>query len=590
MGYRAEQRGLAGIEIAMEEIKKESISTEEVEQLVLVDSLSRAILSCSEVNEICQRFATELSNLMEIDWAAIAIIDKPKDAIYLSPLSHEISSTLDLGDKMLLSGTPMAWVTENKCAAVETDLTQESRFWTGILWLKQGIRSLVYLPLFWQREVYAVLVLGSKKPAAYQERELRLLRYAASQLATPLKSSHLAEESRRQRQTSAILSSLLTIITSGPDLPQVFPHFAQELQRVIPFDRLALVKVEGNLRVLAAFSAKETHPEAGEVYPLKDSAIPWLLEHKTINVEADFAREGHFPVNQLHLKEGLRSEIRLPLFSQGRLFASLHLSRCEPYSPKEEELTFLEQLAKHISSPVKGYIDILKGEENLDWFRAIFHYTKTPLTPIVSSSKLLTEELQNQGLLLRLAQNIEEAAQNLRRNVELLEKVAQLESSQPQLSLETFSVRDLLTEVANYALVKVARNSQLFILVLSPDLPQIYADSQKLEQALYILLDNAIKRSPQASKIELRAKATQSEIIVEVTDSGPAFSLEERKSLNEPFYPSQASHLLFPELSLSLAICRRIVELHGGKFWLESEPDRRTTFSFSLPLISPAAS
>ncbi|MCK4388593.1 MAG: GAF domain-containing protein [Dehalococcoidia bacterium] len=576
----------------MEEIEKESILREEEEQLALVDSLSRATLSCSGVSEIRQRFTAELSDLMEIDWAAIAIIDKPKDAVYLSPLSHEISSTLDLGDKMLLSGTPIAWVAENKCAAVEPDLTQESRFWTGIFWLKQEIRSLVYLPLFWQREVYAVLVLGSKKPGIYQEHELKLLRYAASQLAIPLKSFQLMEERQRQEETLNILSKLSAIITSGTDLPQAFPQFAQELKRFIPFDRLALAQVEGNLRILAVFSAKETRPKAGEAYPLRDSAIPWLLKYKRINVETDFAQTGQFPVNQLHLNEGLRSEIRLPLFSRDRLFASLHLSRCEPYTPREEELTFLEQLAKHISSPIENHLHTIKRKESLDWFRAIFHYTKTPLTPIVSSSKLLTEELQNQSpsLLLQLAQNIREASQSLQGNVELFEKVAQLESSQAQLSLETFSVRDLLTEVASYALTKAARNSQLFILELSPDLPQISADSQKLEQALYILLDNAIKRSPQGSKIEFRARAIQNELIVEVIDWGPAFSLEEKKSLLEPYYPSQANHLLFPELSLSLAICRHIVELHDGEFWLESKPDGETTFSFSLPLISPEQS
>ena len=310
--------------------------------------------------------------------------------------------------------------------------------------------------------------------------------------------------------------------------------------------------------------------------------------YKRINAEADFAQEGQFPVSQLHLREGLRSEIRLPLFSQGRLFASLHFSSYQPHSPKEEELTFLEQLAQHISSPIENYLHTLKRKESLDWFRAIFHYTKTPLTPIVSSSKLLTEELQNQPqLLLQLAQNIREASQSLQRNVELFEKVAQLESSQAQLSLETFSARDMLTEVASYALTKAARNSQLFVPELSPDLPQISADYQQLEQVLHILLDNAIRRSPQGSKIELRARATQSELIVEVIDWGPAFSLEERKSLIEPYYPSRAGHLLFPELSLSLAICRRIVELHDGKFSLESEPDRETTFGFSLPLISP---
>ena len=117
-------------------------------------------------------------------------------------------------------------------------------------------------------------------------------------------------------------------------------------------------------------------------------------------------------------------------------------------------------------------------------------------------------------------------------------------------------------------------------------MPQISTDSQKLEQVLHILLDNVIMRTPQGGKVELRARATQNELIVEVIDSGPAFSLEEKRSLLEPYRPSQADHLLFPELSLSLAICRHIVELHDGKFWLESEPDRGNAFSFSLPLIS----
>jgi hypothetical protein len=91
----------------MEEKDKETLSEEE-EQLALVDSLSRATLSSSGVNEICQRFATELSEVMEIDWGAIAIIDNSKDAICLSPLSREIPVSRDLGDEVLLSGTPVA--------------------------------------------------------------------------------------------------------------------------------------------------------------------------------------------------------------------------------------------------------------------------------------------------------------------------------------------------------------------------------------------------------------------------------------------------------------------------------------------------
>ncbi len=575
--------------MTVEENETGSPLSEAREQLALVDSLSRATLSSSSIGEICQRFAAALREFVGIDWAAIVLIDQSKNAACLSPLSGEISSTWDLGERMLLSGTPYAWVGENKCSLVEPDLTHESRFWTGIFWLKQGITSLVYLPLFWQKEVCGVLTLGSKKPRAYQERELRLLRYTASELASPLRGLHLAEETRRQRETSAILSNLLAIVTSSPDLPQVFPQFAQELRKVTPFDRLALTKIGEKLHILAAFSEKETHPKAGEIYPLRDSAIPWLLKHKRIDVETDFSQGARFPIDHLHLTDGLRSEIRVPLLSQGRVFASLHLSSYQPYLPKEEELTFLDQLAKHISAQVENYIRSLRERERLDWFAALSHHMRTPLTPIVSASQLLTQEFQKPGqeTLLQLAQSISQGAQRLQKNLELFEELAQLESPQTQMRLETFAPKEMLREVGSYAVTSAVKKSQLFILEVPPDLPQIYADSQRLEWALHILLDNAIKRSSEGGKIELRARVSESEFTVEVVDSGPAFSAEERKSLLEPYHPSQANHIFFPELSLSLAICRRIIVLHDGDFWLESEPDKETTFAFSLPLVSP---
>jgi K+-sensing histidine kinase KdpD len=204
----------------------------------------------------------------------------------------------------------------------------------------------------------------------------------------------------------------------------------------------------------------------------------------------------------------------------------------------------------------------------------------------VSSSELLVEELQTQpeSPIFQLAQNVQKSAQSLHERLDLFEKVTQVELSQSPPKLETFATKEILTEVASYAESKVTRKSQFFTLKLPSDLPQIFADWQKLELVLHILLDNAIKRTSSGGDIQLQAKAAQNELTVEVIDSGPAFSTEEKKSLLEPYHPSQAEHLLFPELSLSLGICRHIIESHGGKFWLESEPDSGTTFAFSLPL------
>jgi K+-sensing histidine kinase KdpD len=396
---------------------------EREEQLALANMLSKIVLSSTNIDELTEGFAKELKRFMSIDWGGIAWIEKG-DSVRLMPLSSKISFATDFESPTPVEKTPIAWVAENKRALLEPDLSKTSQPVIASFLGKLGtreIRSMVLMPLFSGGEVFGSLIVGRKKPNAYRERELKLLKYAATQLAAPLKSFLLAEESRR---------------------------------------------------------------------------------------------------------------------------------------------------------------------EGIDWFRAISHYTKTPLTPIVSSSELLVEELQNQpeSPLFQLAQNVQKSAQSLRGRWELFEKLTQVELFQAPLKLETFPAKEMLTEVADYALPKTAKNSQLFTLELSPDLPRISADWQKLGLVLHLLLDNAIKRTAQGGGIELRARATQKELIVEVIDSGPAFSQEEKRNLLEPYQPSQADHLLFPELSLSLGICRHIIESHGGKFWLESEPDSGTTFAFSLPL------
>ncbi|MGB4505017.1 MAG: GAF domain-containing protein [Syntrophaceticus sp.] len=166
----------------------EETTNDEKEQAILAKNLSYAILSSDNIDELYQYFGSELGQLVQLDWAAVAFLDKPKDNVILTPLSPNIPADLEYGSKIFLMDTPMAWVSETKCSLVESDLSTERKFWTDVLWLKKGIRSLVYLPLFWRKNVYAVLIIGNKKPRAYQDRELKLLKYAAIQLAISLKS------------------------------------------------------------------------------------------------------------------------------------------------------------------------------------------------------------------------------------------------------------------------------------------------------------------------------------------------------------------------------------------------------------------
>ncbi len=175
-----------------------NIKREKEEQLALANMLSKAILSSSNISELIEGFAEELKRFMSIDWWTIAWIEN-HDTICFLPLSGKISLSRDFESTLPLGKTPVAWVAENKRALVEPDLNKASQHWTGSLIVKLGkqeTRSMVLMPLFSGGEVFGSLIVGSRKPNAYRERELKLLKYAASQLALPLANSLLLQKER----------------------------------------------------------------------------------------------------------------------------------------------------------------------------------------------------------------------------------------------------------------------------------------------------------------------------------------------------------------------------------------------------------
>ena len=100
---------------------------------------------------------------------------------------------------------------------------------------------------------------------------------------------------------------------------------------------------------------------------------------------------------------------------------------------------------------------------------------------------------------------------------------------------------------------------------------------------LGILLGSSINHSPEGSRIELKARTEGEALVIEVVDAAVCFSPEQRERLLRPYRLSEADRTYLPELTLSLATCRRLVELHGGRFWLGGEPGKGNIFGFSLP-------
>jgi signal transduction histidine kinase len=123
--------------------------------------------------------------------------------------------------------------------------------------------------------------------------------------------------------------------------------------------------------------------------------------------------------------------------------------------------------------------------------------------------------------------------------------------------------------------------------ILPDELPPITVDEEKIERVLANLIGNAIKYTPGEGKITVTAEAQDDHIQVNVTDTGPGISPEDRKRIFERFAQVEGSSSR-QGFGLGLSFCRLAVEAHGGQIWVESGDDEiGSRFSFTLPLEKP---
>jgi two-component system, OmpR family, sensor histidine kinase KdpD len=123
---------------------------------------------------------------------------------------------------------------------------------------------------------------------------------------------------------------------------------------------------------------------------------------------------------------------------------------------------------------------------------------------------------------------------------------------------------------------------------LPPDLPLVPLDDVLVEQVLLNLLDNACRYTPPGAPISIRAWAEPGEVVVEVADRGPGLPPDDEQRVFEKFYRAAPGEEARGSVGLGLAICRGMVEVHGGRIWAENRPGGGAVFRFTLPLDGPA--
>jgi signal transduction histidine kinase len=222
-------------------------------------------------------------------------------------------------------------------------------------------------------------------------------------------------------------------------------------------------------------------------------------------------------------------------------------------------------------------------KKRVEFTRALAHELKTPLTPMLISSQVLASELKDEPLL-SLAKNLSRGALNLNSRIDELLDLAKGEVGILQLRTEPLGILQLLHEVAEYVSPVASSRQQSLVLELPDSLPLVKADKGRLRQVVLNLLNNAFKFTPGGGNITLRANKKNASLLVEVKDNGPGIDKVEQQHIFEPYHPKEFDGERLSGLGLGLALCKTLVELHGGQIWVKSHLGKGSTFGFSLPL------
>ena len=226
-----------------------------------------------------------------------------------------------------------------------------------------------------------------------------------------------------------------------------------------------------------------------------------------------------------------------------------------------------------------------KEEEWLRFIDTLSHELKTPLTTIIAAAGLLAEELEVRGdeSCRKLSQTIIHNANTLeKRLVELLD-IVKTGSGKLQLQVEPVDMKSLILGTCMQVGPILHNKDQKLDTEIPETLPIIRGDGQRLEQVLLNLVTNAVKFTPERGNISITVREQNGGVIVAVKDDGIGIASEEKDRLFKPYSRLSADRQRHPGLGLGLALSKQVVELHGGKIWVDSEPGKGSIFSFVLP-------
>jgi len=220
-----------------------------------------------------------------------------------------------------------------------------------------------------------------------------------------------------------------------------------------------------------------------------------------------------------------------------------------------------------------------------EFLASMSHELRTPLNAIIGFSDLLAEQIAGalSAKQQRFVSHIQQGARHLLALINDILDLSKVEAGRLELNRENVSVTVVLAEALTSIRPAAAAKNIAIHSSIGPDV-LVFADRIRFKQVLFNLLSNAVKFTPDGGRIWVEAVERRGRLTTSVSDTGLGIPIEEQEAIFDAFHQAGATTKGIKEgTGLGLAITKRLVEEHGGRIWVESEPGKGARLSFTMP-------
>jgi signal transduction histidine kinase len=593
--------------IAIENVRLFNATKEALEQQTAVAEILRVISgSPTDVQPVLDAIAERAARLCDASAASMYLTDGDmlRHLASKGPSPDPVSTIDALPiNRDSISGRALL---ERRTIEVDDMLAEGGQYPLSLeIARTYGHRTVVVVPLFREGKPFGTILLRRQEVRPFSEREIALLQTFGDQAAIAIENVRLFNETKealdQQRASGEVLAAISSSIA---DTTPVFEKIVQSCERLFAGKHVGinLVGDDGTLKMDAYHGPKREAFEGlmSTVRADDTTATGRAIRTRIVQHFPDIEHGLDVPEGARvgGMATGMKAAIYAPMLWEGKGLGVIWVARdyVGPFSEKEIALlkTFADQAVIAIQNArLVGEIQDksrqleVANKHKSEFLANMSHELRTPLNAIIGFSEVLLERLfgelnEKQDDYLK---DIHSSGRHLLTLINDILDLSKIEAGRMELEVSSFDLASALSNAMTLVRERAQRHGIALEQQVDPQLGEITADERKFKQILVNLLSNAVKFTPDGGRIEVKARREEDNVVIAVHDTGIGIAAQDQAAVFEEFRQVGRDYTNKQEgTGLGLALTRKFVELHGGRIWVESEPGKGSTFTFTIPV------